>query len=275
MVAGAKLNVGATCRRARRATIYFIRIEPVVIREVGVHVKSTKLFAASAIVLAVVLATSVAFAATSINLVSSKSEVVYPHSVKLRFRTTTDTASSVPATVTIQYRPIGQDAWKTVRTVVASRSAQQTLTVEVAGPRFLRGTTAFRAIAGSGIESQIVTVSVAARLSGPSVHASRGTLLLHGTILPGHKVGSKPIVLEFAKLGTVAKGKHTVRTWVPVPDMTTTAKMVGGKGQKTSTQWVAALKLTKDMKGTWKVKASHEDTSHVLSFSERTFTVHK
>ena len=213
------------------------------------------LISASLAALMVVGTAAVAIAAPILSLTATRDVVTYPQPTWLKVNAS-DEGASVATTGTIQYLPIGATEWKKLRTVAASRTAEGTVTVPVA-PYWLKSTTAFKATA-EGLESEVVTVSVRARLSAPiaprTVKAGRH-VTIRGFIWPRHAAGSRPVEVKFWKWESgdwVYKGSahpKIVRRW--------------GDGSK----WQFTRHVHGADKGKWRMQVYHEDAKHVASMS--------
>ncbi len=153
-----------------------------------------------ALIAATVLGTAaVAIAAPALTLSSTRASVTYPQPTWLKL-VAADNGVAVATTVTIQYRPIGTDVWKKLKTVSAKRAGEGTVTVPVS-PYRLKSITGFRAIA-EGLESDVTTVAVKARLSAPITRSSgkAGRVVsVRGFIWPRHAKGSHPVVVTLWK----------------------------------------------------------------------------
>lgn len=213
-----------------------------------------------ALVAAMVLGTAaVAFAAPALTLTSTRSTVTYPQPTWLKL-VSADGAVSVPATVTIQFRRIGSETWTNYRQIAATRTAEGTVTVPVA-PFFLRSITGFRAVA-EGLESDVTTVSVKARLSAPKAPMSvraRRHVTVKGFIWPRHAVGTRPVavtVWKWERGGWVEKGVVHPKIVGKTTD--------GSKWQ--FTRWVG-----RNDKGKWRLQVSHEDYKHAASTSRYSY----
>jgi hypothetical protein len=206
-----------------------------------------------ALVVALVLGVaSMAFGVeTTPTLTASKTALVYPHSALF---------TSTVATPSLMFRRLaGASEWTTFAPVasgVTTRSVKPTAT-------------AAYMIVSDGIESNTVTITVAAQLSKPQIN-KRGRkwhkMTIKGWVAPMHRTGN--VQLTFYR-------------WEPV---TTTVVTSHGKAKKTKFQWVKqgdsvdvslsrlnsqrskwSYKWTPTAKGTWKVVVSHEDVLHVYS----------
>ncbi len=95
-----------------------------------------------ALIAAMVLGTAaVAIAAPALTLSSTRASVTYPQPTWLKL-VAADNGVAVATTVTIQYRPIGTDVWKKLKTVSAKRAGEGTVTVPVS-PYRLKSITGF------------------------------------------------------------------------------------------------------------------------------------
>jgi len=200
-------------------------------------------------------AVAIAQGATTLTLTSTRSSVVYPQMTWLKLLSA-DGTMPVAARVMIQYRPIGTATWRNLRAISASRTAEGTVTIPV-GPVILRSITGFRAVA-TGLESEVTTVAVKARLSrpvAPRVIRAKRYVTVRGFIWPRHAVGTRPVEV------TVWKWDGT--TWVEMAKLH--PKIVGRvlNGAKWQfKRWVSA-----DDVGRWRLQVSHEDTAHAASVS--------
>ncbi len=200
-----------------------------------------------------------AFAVTTLTLSATKTEITYPQATWLKLRAS-DGEASTATTVTVQIRPVGAADWKPYRTVVASRTGEGTVTIPVA-PYRLTSNTGFRAIA-EGLESEVVTVSVKARLSAPVaplrvVHGRRVTV--QGFIWPAHKLGTRPVKVRVWKWESGA--------WVAKGHLH--PKIVGRRYDRS--RWAFTRWVGKADKGTWRLQVSHEDEKHAFSKSPFTY----
>jgi len=220
----------------------------------------TRLLIGASLVAAMVLGTvAVAYAAPVLTLTPTKAAVTYPQPTWLKL-VSADGTAAVATTVTIQYRSIGSDTWKKLRTVSAARTGEGTVTVPVS-PKILSSITGFRAIA-EGLESEVTTVAVKARLSAAiapgSVKAGR-SFTMKGFIWPRHAVGSTPVEVNL--------WKWEDGVWV-LKD--TLHPRVVGKTTDGS-KWQAAYRFQTSDKGKWRVQVSHEDMKHAASTSKFSF----
>ncbi len=127
--------------------------------------RRTKVLISASLAALMVLGTAaVAIAVPMLSLTATRNVVTYPQPTWLKINAA-DEGAAVGTTVTVQYLPVGATEWKKFRTVAAVRTAEGTVTVPVA-PYMLKKTTAFKAVA-DGLESEVVTVSVKAKLSAP------------------------------------------------------------------------------------------------------------
>ncbi|NTU72029.1 MAG: hypothetical protein HGB10_09465 [Coriobacteriia bacterium] len=170
--------------------------------------------------------------------------------------TALDGETSVATTLTIQYRPIGTETWKKFRSISASRTASGPTTVTVT-PATLKSITGFRVIA-EGLESEVSTVSVKARLTAPVMRSSvkrTNWVTIKGQIFPRHAVGSHPV--------TVTLWKKVGGDWV---EQATFQPAIVGRtpdGSKWQTRyWFGAYD-----KGSYRLQVSHEDLKHAASVS--------
>ena len=213
------------------------------------------LFSAALAIVMLLGTVSVAFAAPELALTSTRAAVTYPQPTWLKL-VSADGGAFVPATVTIQYRRIGDDTWKKLRTISAVRTAEGTVTVPVS-PYFLKSITGFRAVSGA-LESDVTTVAVKARLSAASARKSAKAphrITVRGHIWPRHAAGSRPVdvtVWKWEAGAWVQKGIVHPRIVGKTRD--------GSKWQ--FTRWIGA-----DDKGRWRMQVSHEDTKHAVSTS--------
>ncbi len=222
--------------------------------------RRTSLLVGAALIVAMMLtvATS-AFATPALSLSAKRASVTYPQPDWLIVRAG-DGDVAVPTTVTVQYRPIGTDTWATLRIVPASRAAEGTFTVTVP-PYRLKMITGFRAIA-EGLESDVVTVSVKARLSAASAPAKvreGRKLTIHGKIWPRHAVGSKPV--------TVRVWKWEDGAWAEKGSL---HPAIVSK-QAYSSKWQIKIKAITAEKGTYRLRVYHEDTRHEASMSKYSY----
>lgn len=222
--------------------------------------RRTKVVIGAALATCLLLGTAAAaFAAPMLSLSPTRSVVTYPQPTWLKV-SAADEGVAVPTTVTVQYLPVGATAWKNFRTLPASRTAEGTVTVSVA-PYWLKKTTAFRAIA-EGLESEIATVSVKARLSAPVVPAkvkAGRRVTVKGFIWPRHAVGSRPVEVKFWKWES---GQWTYKGSVH-------PKIVGKNGDRS--KWQFTRYVGSKAKGKWRIQVSHEDAEHVASTSKFTY----
>jgi hypothetical protein len=221
--------------------------------------RSKTLLAASLAALMLLGSAAAAIAAPMLSLSATRTVVTYPQPTWLKINAA-DEGAAVPTTVTVQYLPVGATEWKTLRTVAASRTAEGTVTVPVS-PYRLRKTTAFKAVA-EGLESEVVTVSVKARLSAPVVPAKVKAgrhVTVKGLIWPRHAVGSRPVTVKFWKWENgdwVYKGAVHPR--------------IVGKYDDRS-KWQFTRHVHAHDKGKWRIQVSHEDADHVESTSRFTY----
>jgi len=215
-----------------------------------------KLLVAASIAVALLLGSAAAAVATpSLTLSSSRTTVTYAQQTWLKLLSA-DATVSVPATVTIQYRPIGSDTWRKLRTVSANRTADGTVTVAVS-PYFLKSITGFRAISG-GLESEVSTVAVRARLSVAKTAKSakrHHRITVKGFIWPRHAAGSRPV--------DVTIWKWEGGAWV---QKATVHPRIVGKTTDGS-RWQFTRWIDHDDKGAWRLRVSHQDMKHAASLS--------
>jgi hypothetical protein len=222
--------------------------------------KLAKWFVGASLVTAMVLGTVAgAAAAPALTLTSTRSSVTYPQPTWLKL-VAADGAVSVPTTVTIQLRHIGDETWTNYRRIAASRTAEGTVTVPVS-PFFLRSITGFRAVA-VGLESEVTTVAVKARLSAakaPMSVKARRRVTVKGFIWPRHAAGTRPVNVTIWKWeggGWVEKG-------------TVHPKIVGKTAD--GSKWQFTRQVGADDKGTWRLQVSHEDMKHAASTSRYSY----
>jgi len=218
--------------------------------------RSFKFLLGASLAIAMLFGTAAtAFAAPALSLTSTRATVTYPQPTWLKL-VSADGTVSVPATVTIQYRAIGTDAWKNLRTIAASRTAEGTVTVPVA-PYFLKVITGFRAVA-DGLESDVTTVAVKARLSAakaPMTINRRHRVTVKGFIWPRHSVGSRPVDVKVWKWeGGAWVEKATIHPKI-------VAKTADGS------KWRFTRYVHANDKGKYRLRVSHEDTKHAASAS--------
>ncbi len=217
--------------------------------------KTRVLVGASLAALMLLATAATAIAAPMLSLSATRSVVTYPQPTWLKLNAS-DNGASVATTVAVEYQPIGATEWKRFRTISASRTAEGTVTVPVA-PYWLKGTTAFRAVA-QGLESETVNVSVKARLSAPiaprTIKAGR-RVTVRGFIWPRHAVGSRPVVV---KLWKWESGRWVYKGHVH-------PKIVRRYGD--GSKWQFTKKVHGHDKGKWRVRVYHEDQKHVASAS--------
>ncbi len=222
--------------------------------------RTVRIALSMSLVAALVLGTAaVAFATPALTLASTRAEVTYPQPTRLKL-VAADEGVAVATTVTVQYRPIGTDEWKTLRTVSASRTAEGTVTVTVP-PYKLKSITGFRAVA-EGLESEVTTVAVKARLS--MAHHSRQakagrTIKFKGNIWPRHAKGSTPV--------TVTMWKWDKGGWV---EMGTVQPTIWGHTAESS-KWRFARTFFAEDKGKWRFQVTHEDEKHAASTSRYSY----
>ncbi len=247
----------------------------------------TKMVIGAVLALALVFGgVAAAFAAHAITLSVKPDRVMYPH--KSNVTVGLDGFASAPATVTVQYRYVDGGDWKNWRTISASRSAEGTRVTLPATASILKGTTEFRAFESGVATSQVVTVTVLARLSRPHVSQLNGfgqakgfrafrtrersvvsrSFTIRGQIWPAHPSGKDAVKLEFAKKDGA--------NWVPQPEMTRMVKISRGRACDRHTKdfmssWGTTLPVPSE--GRWRVTASHEDTAHAMSSMVSEFAV--
>ncbi len=221
--------------------------------------RRTKVLISASLAALMVLGTAaVAIAAPMLTLSTTRSVVTYPQPTWLKVNVA-DEGAAVGTTVTVQYLPVGASEWKKLRAVAAARTAEGTVTVPVA-PYWLKKTTAFRAVA-EGLESDVVTVSVKAKLSAPmapaKVKAGRHKhLTVRGFIWPRHSAGSRPVEVKIWKW----EGGNWVYKGSVHP------KIVHNKGDRS--KWQFTRHVHAHDKGKWRLQVYHEDTQHVASKSQ-------
>lgn len=217
-----------------------------------------KLVMAMAIVAVLVLSLAgSAFADPALTISASPTTVTWPHGSTL-----TVTFPTSPATATVLAMPVGASTWTTVSVTVTS-----TLRVQ---PRW---STAYKAVV-DGVESNVTTVSVAARLSKPilpSVFWHGRSVTVKGTMSPREHGGM--VTLQYYKLQTtlryLGKGRYRkITTWNAYGDPATVA--LRDKNSATST-WTTKVKIAD--KGTYKLVVSHQDDLYVLSSATAFFRV--
>jgi len=221
--------------------------------------RTKTLLAASLTALILLGTATAAVAAPTLSLSATRSVVTYPQPTWLKV-VAADEGSAVPATVTVQYLPVGATEWKRLRTVAASHTAEGTVTVPIA-PYRLKRTTAFRATA-EGLESEVVTVSVKARLSAPVVPArvkAGRRVTVKGFIWPRHAAGSRPVTVSFWKW----EGGSWVYKGAVHP------RIVGSRDDRS--KWQFTRRAHAHDKGKWRIQVSHEDAGHVASTSRFTY----
>ena len=239
--------------------------------------KQTKMVIGAVLALALVFGgVAAAFGAHVITLSAKPNRVMYPH--KSNVTVGLDGFASGPATVTVQYRYVDGGEWKNWKTISASRTAEATRVTLPATASFLKGTTEFRAFESGVATSQVVTVTVLARLSKPHVSQVMGrakgrvfitrNFTIRGQIWPAHPSGKDAVKLEFAKKDGA--------NWVPQPALTRMVKIAKGRMWDRYTRdfmssWGTTLPVPS--KGRWQVKASHEDTAHAMSYTMSEFAV--
>lgn len=206
--------------------------------------------AMSLLLVASVVATGIADG--TLVITPKTSTVVYPRPAHL----TITVPSAVEETITVEVRPVGGD-WRLFKSIPATEAAlATTFTVN---PK-LRMTSGIRATQGA-LVSDVVTVSVQAKLTATRVVRHRSTYRVYGIVSPGHIAGTTIGVHVWKKTG---KGASVVLT--PLPDIE--GQVYRGNAQVAV--WRAAF--VPPEKGVYVVRAFHEDEGHVLSVSKtRTF----
>lgn len=199
---------------------------------------------------------AVAVASGPLTVTPTKLVVAYPRPAKLVITA----PAAVEQTISVQARPVGGD-WAVVKSIPATQAAlATTFTVN---PK-LRVTSGIRVVQGE-LASEVVTVSVKAKLTAVRVIKRKGVYTVKGTISPAHATGTAIDLHVWKKTG---KGKRAVLT--PMPD-------VRGEVYRSNRQvswWKASF--TPDGKGTYVVRAFHEDDGHALSTSRtRAFRVRR
>ena len=215
--------------------------------------KRTAVFLALVVVLVLGIAAMASGIAATPALTASRTAVVYPHSMSL--------VSNVSTPSVIQRRLAGSDAWVDF---IAVPSGNTTRTIKPTS-------TAAYKVVSDGVDSDTVTVTVAAQLSKPQVnkHGHKGhKLTIKGWVAPMHRSGDVQLkFFRWEKVGTVLVTKRHGKSktiakyeWVQHGD-TVNASLFRQNSQRS--KW--SYKWTPSAKGTWKIVVSHEDVAHVYS----------
>jgi len=210
-----------------------------------------------------------AIAAGSLTLTASRTAVQFPHGVRLFVGfPTEDPANSA----TILQRIAGESVWTTA-------------SVDVTSSVCIRPTKTAAYVADvDGVQSDPVTVTVAARLTKPTICRSHETagLVVKGKMFPAedgaevtvtfyHKETTDTVTPDIQECQGRRGGrghKPAPRTvWVEIESRTVTLMPGNPMNSKWSTEW------TPTMKGPWKIVVSHEDVTH--AFSSATSEPHK
>lgn len=202
------------------------------------------------------LLAAVAVAQGVLSITPVASVVAYPRPA----RVVVVAPEAVAMTITVEARAAGGD-WSTVKSIPASAAALgTTFTVN---PK-LRLTSGVRAVQGAYV-SEVVTISVKAKLVPVRVIRHRGVFTVMGAIAPAHANGTSIGLHVWKRTG---KGRHASLT--PLPD-------IHGTVYKHNSQiawWKASF--DPESKGVYVIRAFHEDDGHVLSVSRaRTFKVRR
>lgn len=207
----------------------------------------------ASLVIAASLAT-LAIAEGTLVITPSRMTVSYPSTARLVITA----PAAVAETITVEACPVG-GTFASVAAVPATQAALgTTFTVS---PK-LRVTSGVRATQGA-LVSEVVTVSVRAKLVATSVTRHRGRYTFKGTILPNHAVGTAIGVHVWKRTG---RGSSAVLT--PMPDVSGTVY----RSNRQVSWWKATF--TPDGKGTYVLQAFHADDGHLLSESRKvTFKV--
>lgn len=202
-----------------------------------------------------------AVAASSLTLTASKQAVKYPHGVRLFVGFPTEDAAN---SAVILQRVAGQSEWTTA-------------SVDVTSSVCIRPSKTAAYVADvNGVQSEPVTVTVAARLTAPTICRSRDTtgLVVKGKMFPAedgaevtvtfyHKESTTTVTPDVAacqgKKGGSHKPKAPRGVWVETESRIVTLAAGNAVSSKWSTDW------TPTAKGQWKIVVSHEDATHALS----------
>lgn len=202
------------------------------------------------IAIALLLVVATAAVAAGVLAVSPTSSVIaYPRPAKLII----STPAAVAETITVEAMPVG-GAWTVIKTIPPSVAASST--TFTINPR-VRVNSGFRVVQGAAA-SDVVTVSVRARLSPVRAIGRQRVHTLHGTISPAHAKGAVVGVHVWKVTG---RGRNTTLT--AEPDIT-------GVVYRTNSQvswWKATFAAP--ARGAYLIRAFHEDDGHVLSSSPR------
>lgn len=207
---------------------------------------------AAAIVLVLAIG-AVAVGDTVPTLTASKTALVYPHSAYL--------VASVSTPSVILQRLAGASDWTTFTGIPSGDT-----TVGVYSPK---STIAYKVVS-DGVESDAVTITVAAQLVRPQVnsHGHRGhKMTVKGWIRPLHVSGTVQLSFyrwERTGTTTVTRGKKT-RTvakygWVKHGDSVDVAV---ARQNADKSKW--SYKWKPSATGRWMIIVSHEDVAHVRS----------
>ena len=222
--------------------------------------KGIRLTAVALVAVLVLGAASAAMAAPILSIKAKTDVVTFPHGTVL-YVGAAEEGKPTPTRMVVQYRKIGCDTWKYLRTISASRSAEGTASVWV-GHNVLDRTAGFRVISTSGgLESEVATVGVKAALSRPVVRkvvvaTKRARWVeVKGFINPRHKAGTRPVEVKIWK----KEGSDWVLKGTLHPKIVSQTYL--------GSKWAFGFKVSADRKGLWRLQVSHEDTGHVASTS--------
>jgi hypothetical protein len=214
-----------------------------------------------ALVVALVLGVaSMAFGVeTTPTLTASKTALVYPHSALF---------TSTVATPSLMFRRLaGASEWTTFAPVTSGVTTRSVKPMATAAYKLV----------SDGIESNTVTITVAAHLSKPQIskHGHKWhKMTIKGWVAPMHRSGN--VQLTFYRWEPVTttvvtshgKAKKLMKfQWVKQGDSVDVAlHRQNSQKSKWSYRWMPTAR------GTWKVVVSHEDVLHVYSqASAKTF----
>ena len=194
-------------------------------------------------------------------LSAGKTALVYPHSTYL--------VSTVTTPSVVMRRLAGSDEWTAFDAVSST---------EPTTPLIRPKSTAGYKVVSDGIESDTVTVTVAAQLSKPQVnkHGHKWhKLMIKGWVSPKHSADAT-VGLTFYRWEKVAaptiasKGKSKGKGaghWQWVQHGDPVSVLLAGVKNKNQSKW--SYKWVPAMKGTWKVVVSHEDVAHAFSSASK------
>ncbi len=210
----------------------------------------------------VLVAGSVAVAQEVLTLSANPMKLTYGKDVRL----TVGFPTADSATATILAMPAGASEWTTT-TLLATPT---TSTVTVKKPKV---TTTFKAWISDETSSAPVTVEVMARLSKPQIngHVHRGhSYTVKGTMQPQE---ASTVTVSFWRLETttvvVKHGKgHLKRIAVDKWVLHSSVEVALHKQNSLQSKWAA--KWRPNASGSWLIRVTHEDVSHVKS-SAKTF----